>query len=73
MPTIHPFVAILDPGHAERTPEFAAAAASPRARSVLLAAAAALGRTTVDLLAHPALVSQAWDCFADQARAERTG
>ncbi|MEW2503129.1 peptidase dimerization domain-containing protein [Amycolatopsis sp. CA-161197] len=73
VPTIHPFVAILDPGHAEGTPEFAAAAASPRARSVLLASAAALGRTTVDLLAHPALVSQAWDCFADQARAERTG
>ncbi|WP_326837098.1 peptidase dimerization domain-containing protein [Amycolatopsis rhabdoformis] len=72
VPTIHPFVAILDPGHAERTPEFTAAAASPRARAVLLAAAAALGRTTVDLLAHQALVSQAWDLFSDQCRTEQT-
>ncbi|MGW4490244.1 amidohydrolase [Amycolatopsis sp. NPDC004368] len=71
VPAIHPFIAISENGHAERTPEFTAAAASPRAHAVLLAAATALGRTTVDLLAHQALVAQAWDCFADQARTER--
>ncbi|WP_328611326.1 amidohydrolase [Amycolatopsis sp. NBC_00345] len=78
VPAIHPLIAILDPGHADRTPEFATAAASPRGRTVLLAAAAALGRTAVDLLAHPALVFQAWSRFTDQAgtdqaRAERAG
>jgi metal-dependent amidase/aminoacylase/carboxypeptidase family protein len=60
VPSIRPLIAILDPAHADRPHEFAAAAASPRGRAVLLAAAAALGRTAVDLLAHPALVFQAW-------------
>ncbi|MDT8914925.1 peptidase dimerization domain-containing protein [Amycolatopsis sp. PS_44_ISF1] len=73
VPSIHPQIAILDPRHADRTPEFAAAAVSSRGRAVLLAAAAALARTAVDLLAHPALVFQAWSGFTDQARAERTG
>ncbi|QRP48823.1 amidohydrolase [Amycolatopsis sp. FDAARGOS 1241] len=73
VPAIHPLVAIADPAHAGNSRGFAAATASPRARAVLHAAAAALGRTAVDLLAHPALVRQAWDCFADRARAERSG
>ncbi|MBB4682849.1 peptidase dimerization domain-containing protein [Amycolatopsis jiangsuensis] len=70
VPTLHPSVAILDPAHAVGTPEFAAAAVSARARSVLLATGAALARTAVDLLAHPALVSQAWDGFTARAREE---
>ncbi|HKN52185.1 MAG TPA: amidohydrolase [Amycolatopsis sp.] len=70
VPAINPLVAITIPEQPDRTPEFAAAAASPRGRSVMLAAAAALARTTVDLLTHPALVSRAWDCFSDQARRE---
>ncbi|GAA3566400.1 amidohydrolase [Amycolatopsis ultiminotia] len=70
VPTLHPSVAILDPDHAVGTPEFAAAAVSARARSVLLATGAALARTAVDLLAHPALVSQAWDGFTARSRQE---
>jgi amidohydrolase len=73
VPAIRPLIAILDPAHADRPQEFAAAAASPRGRTVLLAAAAALGRTAVDLLAHPALVFQAWSGFTESARAERAG
>ncbi|RSD21295.1 amidohydrolase [Amycolatopsis eburnea] len=68
VPAIHPFVAITAEEYSDHTPEFAAAAASPRGRSALLASAAALARTAIDLRTHPALVSQAWDCFRDQAR-----
>lgn len=71
VPAIHPVVAIVDAAYPDTSPEFAAATTSPRARTVLLAAACALARTCTDLLAHPALVLQAWDCFTDVARAER--
>ena len=53
------------------TAEFAAASASPRGRSVMLASAAALARTAIDLRTHPALVSRAWDYFRELERNER--
>ncbi|EOD67058.1 amidohydrolase, partial [Amycolatopsis vancoresmycina DSM 44592] len=37
-------------------------------RAAMLASAAALARTAIDLRTHPALVSRAWDCFRDLAR-----
>ncbi|MFF0144768.1 metal-dependent amidase/aminoacylase/carboxypeptidase family protein [Amycolatopsis sulphurea] len=67
VPTLHPSVAIADPAHVAGTPEFAVAAASRRACSTLLATAAALARTAVDLLAHPSLVRQVQDAFAAEA------
>ena len=69
LPAIHPFVAIPGPEQSDHTPEFAAAAASERGRTVLLAAAKALARTAVDALtgAHEA----AWAEFHRQAAAER--
>jgi amidohydrolase len=70
VPAIHPFVAITCPEQSDHTPAFAEAAASPRGRDVMLAAAEALARTTVDLLSRPALVTQAWDHFRQQARSE---
>jgi amidohydrolase len=70
VPAIHPFVAITCPEHSDHTPVFAAAAASPRGREVMLAATEALARTTVDLLSRPALVTQAWEHFHHQARSE---
>jgi amidohydrolase len=63
MPAIHPFVAIADADKSDHTPEFAAAAASPRGREVMLAAARALGGTAVDLLTRPDLLAQAWRDF----------
>jgi amidohydrolase len=63
MPAIHPFVAITDPEMSDHTPEFAAAAASPRGRVVMLAAAEALACTAVDLLTGPELLAQAWRDF----------
>ncbi|MFG2721517.1 amidohydrolase [Streptomyces sp. NPDC048416] len=59
VPAIHPFVAIMDDG-SDHTPEFAAAAASPRARTVLLAAAGALACTAADVLLHAGLRDEAW-------------
>jgi hypothetical protein len=49
-PAIHPFVAIADPDQSDHTPEFAAAAKSPRGRATMLTAANALAATTIDLL-----------------------
>jgi amidohydrolase len=63
LPAIHPFVAIMDSDGSDHTPEFAAAAGSERARTVMLAAADALGRTAVDLLTQPDLVDAAWAEF----------
>lgn len=70
IPAIHPFVAITCPEHSDHTPAFADAAASPRGREVMLAAAEALAKTTLDLLTRPALVRQAWEHFHHQARTE---
>ncbi|WP_020660581.1 hypothetical protein [Amycolatopsis benzoatilytica] len=67
-PTVHPAVALLDPVQATGSVAFAEATRSTRARTVLLATAAALARTATDLLAHPALVRQAWDEFASRKR-----
>ncbi|MEV5440756.1 amidohydrolase [Streptomyces sp. NPDC052682] len=60
LPAIHPFVAIMDADGSDHTPEFAAAAASDRAREVLLAATEALACTAADVLLCPELREQAW-------------
>jgi amidohydrolase len=62
-PAIHPFVAIVDPDQTDHTPEFATAAASPRARTVTVAAATALAATALDLLTDPTLRATAWSEF----------
>jgi metal-dependent amidase/aminoacylase/carboxypeptidase family protein len=63
VPAIHPFLAITDPDRSDHTPEFAAAAASPRGRAVMLAAAQALAGTAVDVLTRPDLLDRAWQDF----------
>ncbi|MFF8669941.1 amidohydrolase [Streptomyces sp. NPDC015242] len=60
VPAIHPFVAIAGEDGSDHTPEFAAAAASPRAREVLVAAAQALACTAADVLLCGELREQAW-------------
>lgn len=60
VPAIHPFVAILDEDASDHTPEFAAAAAGPRGRRTMLAAAEALACTAADVLLTPGLVEDAW-------------
>jgi amidohydrolase len=63
LPAIHPFVAIVDSDTSDHTPEFAAAAASPRGRATMLAAAQALADTALDILVKPDLAQAAWDHF----------
>lgn len=70
LPAIHPFVAITGPEQSDHTPEFAAAAASERGRSVLLAATKALARTAVDVLTGANTVASAWAEFHRRAAAE---
>jgi amidohydrolase len=60
VPAIHPFVAITAEDGSDHTPEFAAAAASPRAREVLVAAAEALACTAADVLLSRELREEAW-------------
>ncbi|MFF7731517.1 amidohydrolase [Streptomyces sp. NPDC007984] len=60
VPAIHPFVAIMGEHGSDHTPEFAEAAASPRAREVLLAAARALACTAADVLLSGELRDAAW-------------
>ncbi|WP_030946399.1 amidohydrolase [Streptomyces sp. NRRL S-646] len=60
VPAIHPYVAIMDPDGSDHTPEFALAAASDRARRVMLAATEALACTAVELLLSAELREQAW-------------
>ncbi|MGV9231061.1 amidohydrolase [Streptomyces nigra] len=59
VPAIHPFVAIMNDG-SDHTPEFAAAAVSPRARDVLVAVTGALACTAADLLLDTDLRAEAW-------------
>ncbi|MER6474309.1 amidohydrolase [Streptomyces collinus] len=61
VPSIHPFVAIMDADGTDHTPEFAAAAASERARRVLEAVVEALACTAVDVLRDAGLRGRAWD------------
>ncbi|MEU6476637.1 amidohydrolase [Streptomyces sp. NPDC047017] len=70
VPAIHPFVAIMDDG-SDHTPEFAAAAASPRAREVLVAATGALACTAADVLLNTELREEAWTHHREAAAATR--
>ncbi|MEU6547983.1 amidohydrolase [Streptomyces sp. NPDC046859] len=64
VPAIHPFVAIMDSGGSDHTPEFAAAAASERGRHVLTAVVEALACTALDVLGDADLRARAWDAHA---------
>ncbi|MFG2575117.1 amidohydrolase [Streptomyces sp. NPDC048481] len=59
VPAVHPFVAIMDSDGSDHTPEFAAAAASPRARRVLTAVVEALACTALDVLDDAGLRAEA--------------
>jgi amidohydrolase len=69
LPAIHPFVAIMDADGSDHTPEFAAAAASGRARDVMLAATEALACTAADVLCGADLREEAWARHREAAAA----
>ncbi|MEU6919547.1 amidohydrolase [Streptomyces olindensis] len=60
VPAIHPFVAIMGEDGSDHTPEFAAAAAAPPAREVLVAVTGALACTAADVLLSEGLREEAW-------------
>ncbi|MFJ8944826.1 amidohydrolase [Streptomyces sp. NPDC102395] len=60
VPAIHPFVAIMNEDGSDHTPGFAEAAASGRARQVLMATTEALTCTALDVLRNASLRAEAW-------------
>lgn len=58
IPSIHPFIAICEPGLASHTAEFGRATISERGQEGLLLATRALALTAVDLLTDPSLVGE---------------
>jgi amidohydrolase len=71
LPAIHPFVAITGADQSDHTPEFAAAAAAPRARTTMLAAADALAATAIDVLTDPTFAAESWAAFHQAATTEQ--
>ncbi|MBT2439447.1 amidohydrolase [Streptomyces sp. ISL-36] len=67
LPAIHPFVAIMGSEGSDHTPPFAEAAAGPRARQVMLAAAEALACTAADVLLRTDVTERAWACLRRKA------
>ncbi|WP_030210694.1 amidohydrolase [Streptomyces sp. NRRL S-87] len=71
LPTIHPFLAIMDAADgSDHTPAFAAAAASQRGRRVMLAAAEALACTAAEVLLRRAVSARAWAALREKAAAD---
>ncbi|WP_225803304.1 amidohydrolase [Streptomyces sp. NK15101] len=71
VPGIHPWIAIMGPEASDHTPEFAEAAAGPRARHVMSAAAEALACTAADVLLRPDVRERAWARLREKAAAGR--
>ncbi|MER7957352.1 amidohydrolase [Streptomyces sp. NPDC096030] len=71
VPGIHPWIAVLGADGSTHTPEFAEAAAGPRARKVMLAAAEALACTAVDVLLRPDVRERAWASLKAKAASGR--
>ena len=68
-PTIHPDLAICQPGVAGHSIEFRDAAVTPRADETTLLAATLVAQTAYELFVDPALVQAAWAAFeADGSR-----
>ena len=63
LPTIHPSLAICDPGVPWHSIESRDAAATPRAETTTLVAASLVAETALDLLTDPSLVTAAWREF----------
>lgn len=70
-PTIHPDLAICEPGVPGHSTRFRDAAAEPRADETTLLAATLVAQTAVDLFTDPALVEAAWAAFRDATAGRR--
>ncbi len=63
VPSIHPYIAIADPGVVGHTREFAQASASARGFEAMIVAAKAMAMTAVDVLVEKGLAEDAWTEF----------
>jgi len=63
VPTIHPYLAIVDGDVSGHTPEFREAAGSERGMTAMLLAAKGLAMTTLDVMYRPGAVDEAWAAF----------
>ena len=61
VPALHPYVAIAPEEVAGHSPQFRAAAISPKGHAGLLDAAEALAMTAIDIFSNPELVDAAWE------------
>jgi amidohydrolase len=66
VPTIHPYLQIAEKGVGGHTPEFAEAAASPRADELTATGATLLAWTAAEVLLNPDLRQQLHDSFVEQ-------
>lgn len=63
LPTIHPALAICEPGTPLHSVKFREAAISARADEIVIASATIVAQTAYDLFTDPSLVAAAWDEF----------
>ncbi len=68
VPAIHPYLAMAPEEVAGHSVEFREAAASPAGHRAMILGAKAMAMTTVDLLAGPANLAEAWRSFEDQKK-----
>jgi amidohydrolase len=73
VPTIHPYLQICDTGIGGHTPEFAAAAASPRADTLTATGATLLAWTAADVLLRPDVRDRLRASFMEQMGREPAG
>lgn len=66
VPTMHPYLAICEKGIGAHTPEFASAAASPRADELTATGATALAWTAADVLLRPQVRERLRETFVEQ-------
>jgi amidohydrolase len=66
VPTIHPYMQICDKGVGGHTPEFAAAAASPRADEIIATGSTLLAWTAADVLLRPEVRERLRETFHSQ-------
>ncbi len=71
VPTIHPYLRIVDGEVSGHTPEFREAAGSPQGFEAMLLAAKGLAMTALDVMYRPGGTDEAWTAFRASVKATR--
>jgi metal-dependent amidase/aminoacylase/carboxypeptidase family protein len=70
VPTIHPYLKILDGDVSGHTPEFRAASGSPRGYDTMILAAKGLAMTALDVMVRPGVSGELWSAFESSVKAD---